>query len=48
MGWLARAMQVVLQWGFDRLIVVHGAVVETGDKQGLTRAYSSFLGSHLP
>ncbi|MEA5413816.1 hypothetical protein [Synechococcus sp. BA-132 BA5] len=47
-GSLARAMQVVLEWDFDRVIVAHGAVVETGGKQALARAYSSFLGSHLP
>jgi len=41
-------MQVVLQWDFDRVIVAHGAVVETGGKQALARAYSSFLGSPLP
>jgi hypothetical protein len=45
---LRRAMQVVLQWDFDRVIVAHGAVVETGGKQALARAYSSFLGSPLP
>ncbi|MEA5390933.1 DUF4336 domain-containing protein [Cyanobium gracile UHCC 0139] len=45
---LRRAMQVVLQWDFDRVIVAHGAVVETGGKQALARSYASFLGSPLP
>ncbi len=45
---LRRAMQLVLQWDFDRVIVAHGAIVETGGKQALARAYSSFLGSPLP
>ncbi len=45
---LHRAMQLVLQWDFDRVIVAHGAIVETGGKQALARAYSSFLGSPLP
>lgn len=45
---LARAMRTVLAWDFDRVIVAHGAVVETGGKQALARAYSSFLGSPLP
>lgn len=45
---LRRAMQVVLRWDFDRVIVAHGAVVETGGKQAITKAYSSFLRSPLP
>ncbi|WP_216919016.1 DUF4336 domain-containing protein [Synechococcus sp. CCAP 1479/9] len=45
---LLQAMKALLQWDFDRVIVAHGAVVETGGKQALTRAYSSFLGSPLP
>ncbi|MCP9785975.1 DUF4336 domain-containing protein [Cyanobium sp. N5-Cardenillas] len=45
---LHRAMQLVLQWDFDRVIVAHGAIVETGGKQALARAYSSFLESPLP
>ncbi|MEA5412032.1 DUF4336 domain-containing protein [Synechococcus sp. BA-120 BA3] len=45
---LRRAMQAVLQWDFDRVIVAHGAVLETGGKQALARAYSSFFGSPLP
>ena len=44
---LRRAMQAVLQWDFDRVIVAHGAVVETGGKERLTKAYASFLGSDL-
>ena len=44
---LARAMQVVLQWDFDRVIVAHGAVVEDGGKEGLTRAYGAFLDGAL-
>lgn len=45
---LHRAMQLVMQWDFDRVIVAHGAIVETGGKQALARAYSSFLGFPLP
>ncbi len=45
---LGRAMQALLQWDFDRVIVAQGAVLETGGKQALARAYSSFLGSPLP
>ncbi|MCP9838093.1 DUF4336 domain-containing protein [Cyanobium sp. N.Huapi 1H5] len=45
---LGRAMQALLRWDFERVIVAHGTVVETGGKQALTRAYSSFLGSPLP
>ncbi len=44
---LLQAMKALLQWDFDRVIVAHGAVVETGGKQALSRAYSSFLGSPL-
>jgi hypothetical protein len=40
-------MQVVLQWDFDRVVVAHGAIVETGGKASLTRAYSRFLGGGL-
>ncbi|MBD2718730.1 DUF4336 domain-containing protein [Synechococcus sp. FACHB-909] len=45
---LLKAMKALLRWDFDRVIVAHGAVVETGGKQALSRAYSSFLGSPLP
>jgi hypothetical protein len=45
---LRRAMQAVLRWDFDRVIVAHGAVVEAGGKEALARAYSSFLGTPLP
>jgi hypothetical protein len=45
---LAGAMRTVLAWDFDRVIVAHGAVLETGGQQALTRAYSSFLGTPLP
>lgn len=45
---LGRAIQAVLRWDFDRVIVAHGAVLETGGRQALARAYSSFLGSPLP
>ena len=44
---LARAVQVVLQWDFDRVIVAHGAVVEHGGKEGLTTAYGAFLDGAL-
>lgn len=44
---LRKAMKALLQWDFDRVIVAHGAVVETGGKQALSRSYSSFLGSPL-
>ncbi len=47
-GSLLVAMRAVLRWDFERVIVAHGAVLESGGKQALTRAYSSFLGSHLP
>jgi hypothetical protein len=41
-------MRTVLAWDFDRVIVAHGAVLESGGKQALTRAYSPFLRSPLP
>jgi hypothetical protein len=44
---LRRAMQGVLQWDFDRVVVAHGAIVDTGGKASLTRAYSRFLGGGL-
>ncbi|MCP9833426.1 DUF4336 domain-containing protein [Cyanobium sp. Aljojuca 7A6] len=44
---LARALQDVLQWDFDRVIVAHGAIVETGGKESLAKAYMAFLGGSL-
>jgi hypothetical protein len=44
---LARALQVVLQWDFDRIIVAHGAVVEHGGKDGLSTADGAFLDGAL-
>lgn len=41
---LRQSIQKVLSWDFDRVIVAHGAVVEFGGKDMLTRAYSAFLG----
>ncbi|MBI4705176.1 MAG: DUF4336 domain-containing protein [Deltaproteobacteria bacterium] len=34
-----RSLKRVLAWDFDRVIVCHGAVLETGGKQALARAY---------
>lgn len=44
---LGKALQVLLQWDFDRVVVAHGAIVETGGKTSLTRAYARFLGGDL-
>ena len=40
-------MQVVLPWTLDRVIVVHGAIVETGSQEDLRKTYTSFLGGGL-
>ena len=44
---VGKAMQVVLPWTLDRVIVVHGAIVETGSQEDLRKTYTSFLGGGL-
>ena len=34
------SIQQVLEWDFDRIIVGHGEVVETGGKEALRQAYA--------
>ena len=40
----ARAsLERILQWDFDRIVVCHGAVLESGGKEALQRAYAWLL-----
>lgn len=39
------SLQRILDWPFDRVIVAHGAVLETGGRRELARGYSWLLGS---
>ncbi|MEO0768202.1 MAG: DUF4336 domain-containing protein [Cyanobacteria bacterium J06649_4] len=38
------AVEKVLSWDFDRVIVAHGRVIETGGKQAFQQGYENFLG----
>jgi hypothetical protein len=39
------SMQRILDWPFDRVIVAHGTVLETGGRRELARGYAWLLGS---
>lgn len=39
------SLQRILDWPFDRVIVAHGTVLETGGRRELARGYSWLLGS---
>ena len=42
----ARAsLDVIMRWDFDRVIVAHGDVLETGGKEALRKAFSFLLGA---
>ncbi|MDH5752254.1 MAG: DUF4336 domain-containing protein [Deltaproteobacteria bacterium] len=42
---LAASLAAVLAWDFDRVIVSHGAVVETGGREALQKAFAWLPGS---
>jgi hypothetical protein len=35
-----RALDEILAWNFDRIIVGHGEIVETGGREALARGYA--------
>lgn len=39
-GAMRRSMERVLAWDFDRVVVSHGAVLETGGREALRRGYA--------
>jgi hypothetical protein len=41
---VARSMQAVLNWDFDRVIVAHGKLIESNGKAMLKSGYEEFLG----
>jgi len=50
--WLIRDQQAareslgqIMKWDFDRVIVAHGDVLETGGKEKLRQAYAFILGA---
>lgn len=44
---LRKSIQKVLAWDFDRVVVAHGTVVDSGGKAMLASAYSDFLGGDV-
>lgn len=38
-----REISEILDWDFDRIVLAHGAIVETGGKEALRRAYAWLL-----
>ena len=41
-----RELGILASWDFDRLIMAHGEIIETGGKKALLRAFS-WLGMHV-
>ncbi|MGB3311855.1 MAG: DUF4336 domain-containing protein [Nodosilinea sp.] len=41
------AVEQVLRWDFEQVIVAHGRIVEQGGKETFKRAYEQFLGQRL-
>ena len=41
---VSRAVETVLSWNFERVIVAHGAIVETNGKEKFRNSYERFLG----
>ena len=41
---LRRSLERVLTWPFERVVVAHGDVLETGGREALTRGYRWLLG----
>jgi Domain of unknown function (DUF4336) len=39
-----KAVEKVLNWDFDRVIMAHGSIVEENDKEQFKRGYEQFLG----
>ncbi len=39
-----RSLESILEWPFERVVVAHGQVSETGGREELTRGYSWVLG----
>jgi hypothetical protein len=39
---VAQSAQQILTWDFDRVIVAHNSIVETGGKEAVTRAFAVF------
>lgn len=39
-GQLSNAINKALEWDFDRVIMAHGSVIESGGKQAFSRAYA--------
>lgn len=42
-----QSFQKVFEWDFDRVIMAHGSIVETGAKLKLKQGYENFLGTLL-
>ncbi len=42
-----QSFQKVFEWDFDRVIMAHGSIVETGAKPKLKQGYENFLGTLL-
>ena len=40
---LQKSVEAVLQWDFDRVVMAHGSVIETGGKEMFRQGYSQFL-----
>ena len=45
LGHRAAAMEKILAWDFDRVIVCHGEVLETGGREALREGYRWLLES---
>ncbi len=45
LGHRAAAMEKILTWDFDRVIVCHGEVLETGGREALREGYRWLLES---
>ena len=43
---LQNSVEAVLQWDFDRVVMAHGSIVETGGKEMFRDGYSQFLGRY--
>ncbi|MBW4663150.1 MAG: DUF4336 domain-containing protein [Chroococcus sp. CMT-3BRIN-NPC107] len=45
---IQQAVQKILAWDFDRVIMAHGSIIESQGKQTFKAGYESFLGQTLP